>query len=185
MNRAVHCIMCAVFSVARAHSHVTSPSKYPHFCLCSLLHVNPVRIRFSHLHVVQRLAYPIGRLSLGLTVTLCGVVCNLRHSLTHMSLGENSAGFILHTKQFLDFSLVSAGCCPYREWASLVSCLVFPFYHIHLPGCRVAQFQLSNTVILHWLVSGILCWLCIYYLVSYLVSGREVISPRLVLRILT
>ena len=33
----MHCITCAVFSVARPHSQ--SPSKYPHFCLCSLLHV--------------------------------------------------------------------------------------------------------------------------------------------------
>ena len=33
-----------------------------------------------------------------LTATMCGVVCNL---------------------------LLSARCCPYREWASLVSCLVF------------------------------------------------------------
>ena len=39
--RRVHFIMCVVFSVARPHSHVTSPSKYRHLCLCSLLHVNP------------------------------------------------------------------------------------------------------------------------------------------------
>ena len=63
---------------------------------------------------------------LRLTVTLCGVVCNfLSHSLHRMILGKNSAGFTLCKKQFLDFSLHSAGCCPYREWASLVSCLVF------------------------------------------------------------
>ena len=98
----------------------------PHLCLCSLLHVNPVRSRFKHLHVVHGLSYSLDRLSLRLTVTLCGVVCNLlSHSLHRMILGENSAGFTLCKKQFLDFSLLSAGCCPYREWASLVSCLVF------------------------------------------------------------
>ena len=125
--RRVHCIMCAVFSVARPHSHVTSPSKYPHFCLCSLLHANPVRSRFRHLYVVHGLSYPLARLSHRLAVTLCGVVCNLRsHSLHRMILGDNSAGFTLRKKQFLDFSLLSAECCPYREWASLVSYLVFP-----------------------------------------------------------
>ena len=124
--RRVHCIMCAVFSVARRHSQVTSPSKYPHFCLCSLLHVNPVRSRFKHLHVVHGPSYPLAMLSLRLTVTLCGVVCNLRsHSLHRMILGENSAGYTLRKKQFLDFNILYAGCCPYSEWASLVSCLVF------------------------------------------------------------
>ena len=64
--------------------------------------------------------------SLRLTLTLCGVVCNLlSHSLHRMILGENSAGFTPRKKQFREFSLLSAGCCPYREWASLVSCLVF------------------------------------------------------------
>ena len=46
--RRVHCIMCAVFSVARPHSQVVSPS-YRHLCLCSLLHVNPV---FDCLHIL-------------------------------------------------------------------------------------------------------------------------------------
>ena len=46
--RMVHCIMCAVFSVVRPHSHVTY--------LCSLLHVNPLRSRFRHLHVVHGLS---------------------------------------------------------------------------------------------------------------------------------
>ena len=124
--RRVHCIMCAVFSVARPHSHVASPSKYPRFCLCSLLHVNHVRSRFRHLHVVHGLSYLLASLSLRLTVTLRGVVCNLlSHSLHRMVLGENSAGFTLRKKQLWDISLLSAGCCPYREWASLVSCLVF------------------------------------------------------------
>ena len=105
----VHCIMCAVFSVARPHSHV-----------------NPVRSRFRHIHVVHGLSYPLDGRSLRLTVTLCGVVCNLlSHSLHRMILGDNSAGFTLRKKQFRDFSLLSAECCPYREWASLVFCLVF------------------------------------------------------------
>ena len=62
--RRVHCIMCVVFTVSRPHSHVASPLKYPHFCLCSLLHVNPVRIRFRHLHVVHGLSNSLARLSL-------------------------------------------------------------------------------------------------------------------------
>ena len=107
-------------------SHVPSPSKYPHFCLCSLMHVNPIRSRFRHLHVLHGLSYPLARLSFRLTVTLCGVVCNLlSHALHRMILGENSAGFTLCKKQFRDFSLLSARCCPYREWAILVSCLFF------------------------------------------------------------
>ena len=126
MSKAVQegCIASRVQYIARPHSHVTSPSKYPHFC--SLLHVNHVRSRFRHLHVVHGLSYPLTRLSLRLTVTLCGVVCNLlSHSLHRMILGDNSAGFTLCKKKFLDFILLSAGCYPYREWASLVSCLVF------------------------------------------------------------
>ena len=109
--------MCVVFSVSRLHLHVASPSKYPHFCLCSLLHVNPVRSQFRHLHVL---------LPGFCLVTLCGVACSLlSHSLHRMTLGDNSAGFTLRKKQFMDFSLLSAGCFPYREWPSLVSCLVF------------------------------------------------------------
>ena len=141
--RRVHCIMCAVVYVAILHSHVASPSKYPNFCLCSLLHVNHVRSRFRHIHVVHGLSYPLARLSLRLTVTLCGVVCNLlRHSLHRMILGDTSAGFTLRKKQSLDFSLLSAGCCPYREWSSLVSCLIFSI--------------LAHIDLLHWFVSGIL-----------------------------
>ena len=145
--------MCAVFSVARSHSHVASPSKYPHFCLCSLLHVNPVRSRFRHLHIVHGLPYPLISISLRVIITLCGVVCNiLNYSLHRMILGDNSAGFTLRKKQFQDYILLSVGCCPYREWASLVSCLVFSI----LSGCWVVQFQLANTDRLHWLDSGIM-----------------------------
>ena len=61
-----------------------------------------IRSQFRHLHIVHGLSYPLARLLLRLTVTLCGVVCNLlSHSLHRMILGENSAGFILHKKQFL------------------------------------------------------------------------------------
>ena len=150
--RRVHCILCAVFSVAKPHSHVTSPSKYPHFCLCSLLRVNPVRSRFRHLHVVHGLSYPLARLSLRFTVTLCGVVCNLRsHSLHCMVLGQNSAGFTLRKEQFLDFSVLSAGCCPYREWTSLVSCLVFSTLahtSLRMSGCAIhASKYRSSTLV--------------------------------------
>ena len=117
--------MCGIFCCQTALTRGVS-FEVPHFCLCSLLHVNPVRSRFRHLYVVHGLPYPLARLSLRLTVTWCGVVCNLLcHSLQRMILGDNSAGFTLRNNQFRDFSLLSAGCCPYREWASLVSCLVF------------------------------------------------------------
>ena len=88
--------------VARPHPHVVSPSQYPNYCLCSLLNVNHVRSRFRHLHVVHGLSYLLAMLSLRLTVTLCGVVCNLQnHSLHCRTLGDNSAGFTLRKKQFL------------------------------------------------------------------------------------
>ena len=116
-----------------------------HFFLCSVLHVNSVHSLFRHLHVVHGLSYPLSRLSLRLTVTLCGVVCNLlSHSLHRMILGDNSAGFTLRKKQFRDFSLLSAGCCPYREWASLVSCLVFSILaHRSLQIFDIGWFQAS------------------------------------------
>ena len=80
------------------------------------MHANPVRSRFRHIHVGHGLSYPIIMLSLRLTVTLCGVVCNLlSHPLHRMTLGDNSAGFTLCKKHFLDHNLLSAGCCPYRE----------------------------------------------------------------------
>ena len=37
--RRVHCSMCAVFSVARSHTHVVSPSMYCHLFRCSFLHL--------------------------------------------------------------------------------------------------------------------------------------------------
>ena len=51
--------------------------------------------------------------SLRLTVTLCGVICNLlSHSLHRMTLEDISTGFTLHKKTFLDFSLLSAESEP-------------------------------------------------------------------------
>ena len=91
----------------------------PHFYLCSLLHVNHVHSRFIQLHVVHGLSYPLARLSLRLTVTLCGVVCNLvSHALHRMTLEENSADFTLRKRQFLYLSFLYAGCCPLRKWDS-------------------------------------------------------------------
>ena len=106
----VYCIMCAVFSVARPHSQVVSPSKYRHIFLCSLLHVNPVRSRFRHLHIVHGLSNPLAKLSSMLTVAPYGIVCSLiSHALHRITLGGESAGFTLRKKQFIDFSIVSAG----------------------------------------------------------------------------
>ena len=108
--RRVHCIMCAVFSVARPHSQVVSPSSYRHLCLCSLLHVNHVRSRFRHLHVVHGLSNHLAKLSSRLTVALCGIACSLlSHALHRITLGGKSAGFTLRKKRFLDFSLLSSG----------------------------------------------------------------------------
>ena len=109
-SRRVHCIMYVVFSVARPHSQVVSPSWYRHLCLCSLLHVNHVRSRFRHLHVVHGLSNHLAKLSSILTVALCGIACSLlSHALHRITLGGKSAGFTLHKKQFIHSSLLSAG----------------------------------------------------------------------------
>ena len=42
-----------------------------------------------------------------------------------MTLGGKFAGFTEYRKQFLDFKRLSAGICPCKEWASIVSCLAF------------------------------------------------------------
>ena len=90
--------MCGILCCQTALTRGVS-SKYPHFCLCSLLPVNPERSRFRHLYVVHGLSYHLARLSLRLTLNLCGVVCNLlRHSLHRMILGGNSAGSTLRKK---------------------------------------------------------------------------------------
>ena len=117
--------MCGIFCCQTALTRGVS-FEIPTFLSLFSAAVNPVRNQFRHLNVVHGLSYPLARFSLRLTVTVCGAVCNLlSHSLHRMILGDNSAGFTLRKKQFRDFSLLSAGCCPYREWASLVSCFVF------------------------------------------------------------
>ena len=72
--------------------------------------VNHVRSRFRHLHVVHGLSNPLAKLSSRLTVALCGIACSLlSHALHGITLGGKSTGFTLRKKQFLDFSLLSAG----------------------------------------------------------------------------
>ena len=86
----------------------------------------------------------VARILLRLTVTLCGVVCNLlSHALHRMTLGENSSGLPLRKKQFLDFILLSAWYCPYREWASLICCLVF--YIISHTSLRMSGGAMSTS----------------------------------------
>ena len=145
--------MCAVFSVARLHSQVVSPSWYRHLCLCSLLHVNPVRSRFRHLHVFHGLSNLLSML----TVALCGISCSLMsHALHRFTLGGKSAGFTLCKKQFIKFSLLSASSDHIESEPHWFSVWSFPLKHIHLFGCWVAQLQPSSTGLLHWLASGIL-----------------------------
>ena len=98
-------VLCCQTALTSRISFVVPPS-----CLCSLLHVNPVRSRFRHLHVVHGLSYPLAKLSSMLTVALCSIACSLlSHALHRITLGGKSAGFTLRKKQFLDFSLFSAG----------------------------------------------------------------------------
>ena len=42
-----------------------------------LLHVNHVRSRFRHVHVVHGLSHPLAKLSSRLVVALCGIACSL------------------------------------------------------------------------------------------------------------
>ena len=65
------CNICDVVSVARPHSHVVSPLKYPHFFLCSLLQVYPVLSLFRHLQLSQGLSCPVVRSSYRLTKPVC------------------------------------------------------------------------------------------------------------------
>ena len=60
-----------MFSVARPHSHVVSPLKYPHFFLCSLLQVYPVLSLFRHLQLSQGLSCPVARSSYRLIKPAC------------------------------------------------------------------------------------------------------------------
>ena len=52
------------------------------------LHVNPVRSRFRHLHVVHDLSNPLAKLSFRLAVALFGIACSLlSHVLHRITLG--------------------------------------------------------------------------------------------------
>ena len=63
-----HRNICAVFYSSSPHAHVVSPLKYPHFFLCSLLQVYPVRSLFRHRHMSQRLLYPLAGSSFMMTM---------------------------------------------------------------------------------------------------------------------
>ena len=66
-SKVIH--MCAVLYASSPHSHVVSPLKYPHFFLCSLLQVYPVRSLFRHRHLSQGLSYPLAGSSFRLTMS--------------------------------------------------------------------------------------------------------------------
>ena len=123
--RRVHCNMWDVFSVARPHSHVVSPLKYPHFFLCSLLQVYPVLSLFRHLQLSQELSCPVARSSYMLTKPACAFSSSLLfHSLTRTTFAGKWTGWTLVKKLLLDCRLLLAGVCPNREWVSLSTCLV-------------------------------------------------------------
>ena len=123
--RSVHCNMWDVFSVARPHSHVVSPLKYPHFFLCSLLQVYPVLSLFRHLQLSQGLSCPVTRSSYRLTKPACAFSSSLLfHSLTRTTFAGKWTGWTLVRKLLLDFRRLLAGVCPNREWVSLSTCLV-------------------------------------------------------------
>ena len=112
--RVVHCSTCAVFSVARPHSHVLSPSMNLYFFRCSLLHVYPVRSLLRHRHVVHGLSCPLARLSSRLPEVGCGVLFVLLCLSLHlMTFGGKFTGLTECRKEFLDFKRPSAGICPY------------------------------------------------------------------------
>ena len=68
------------------------------------------------------------RVSPRLTVNLCGIVCNLPSLLLHrMTLEENSAGFTLRKKQFLDFSRLSQGVSHIENGPHWFPVWSFPF----------------------------------------------------------
>ena len=78
-----------MFSVARPHSHVVSPLKYPHFFLCSLLQVYPVLSLFRHLQLSQGLSCPVARSSYRLTKPACAFSSSLLfHSLTRTTFAK-------------------------------------------------------------------------------------------------
>ena len=102
---------------------------------------------------------------LRLTLTLWGVVCNLiSHALHSMTLGYNSACFTLCKKQFLDFSLLSAGRYPYKEWASLVSCLVFSILadtSLLMSGGTILARKYRSSTLVRFRLPVLLCMHCL------------------------
>ena len=87
MNRAVQegciasCVRCSLLPDRTHKSYLRRSTAIS--CLCSLLHVNPVRSRFRHLHVVHGLSNPLAKLSSMLTVALCGIACSLLSHALH------------------------------------------------------------------------------------------------------
>ena len=160
MSRAVQegCIAsCVRCSLLPDRTHKSCLLHSTAISVCSLLHVNPVRCRIRHLHVVHGLSNPLAKLSSMLTVALCGIACSLlSHALHRITLGRKSAGFTLRKKQFLDSILLSAGSDHIESEPHWFPVWSFPLEHIHISGCLVAQFQPASTGLLHWLVSGIL-----------------------------
>ena len=60
-------VTCEICFVAIPHAHVVFPLRQPHFFICSLLQVYPVRSPFSHRHVSQGLSYLLAGSSLETT----------------------------------------------------------------------------------------------------------------------
>ena len=104
------CVRCSLLPDCIHKSYLLRSNAISVSVLCSLLHVNHVRSRFMHLHVVHGLSNPLVTLSSRLTVAQCDIACSLlRHALDRIILGWKSAGFTLCKKQFLDCSLLSSG----------------------------------------------------------------------------
>ena len=78
-----------VFFVSCPHAHVVYPLKWPHFFLCSLLQVYPVRSLFGHGHVSQRLSYSLAGSSFNLTMPNRNLSLDLLcHSLHRTTFAE-------------------------------------------------------------------------------------------------
>ena len=145
--RSVRCNMWDAFSVARPHSHVVSPLKYPHFFLCSLLQVYPVLSLFRHLQLSQGLSCPVARSSYRLTKPACAFSFSiLLYSLTRTTFAGKWTGWTLVRKLLLDFRRLLAGVCPNRDWVSLsLPVWFFPLLHIHFFWFQKKQFPRANT----------------------------------------
>ena len=98
----------------------------------------------------------LAKLSSRLTVALCGIACNLlSHALHRITLkgSQQTSHCAKNSSSTLAFSLPGSNYIESRpHWFPVWS---FPLEHIHLSGCRVAQFQPTSTCLLHWLTSGI------------------------------